>query len=163
MKIKTKGLVYSAIIAAIYAAVTLTLYITSFGVVQFRFAEALTVLPFFSSYAVPGLFLGCIITNIVSPMGTPDLIFGSLATLIAAIITYYIGKSSIKYKEYLAPLPPVISNALIVGMMLHYTISWPSLASILQVGLGEVVCCYGLGLPLLLFINKKDNIKKYFI
>lgn len=90
------------------------------------------------------------------------MIFGSLATLLAAISTYYIGKSRLKYKKYLAPLPPIIINAFVVGIMLHYTIEWPMLLAVLQVGIGEVVCCYGLGLPLLLFIEKNSKVKEYF-
>lgn len=159
---KTRKLVFTALVAAIYAAVTMTLYYTSYTGIQFRFAEALTVLPFFSSYSIVGLFIGCIIANLLSPIGLPDLIFGSLATLAAATVTYYIGRSSIKYREYLAPLPAVIINAGIVGLMLHFVYQLPLILSILQVGFGELVCCYGLGLPLLLFISRNKNIRKYF-
>lgn len=162
MNIKVKKVVFSALIAAIYAAVTMSLCFQSYGVIQFRLSEALTVLPFFSSYSIPGLFIGCIISNIISPSGILDMVFGSLATLLAAIITYYIGKSSIKYKEYIAPMPAVIVNALVVGVMLHYTINWPLILAVLQVGLGELVCCYGIGLPMLLFINRNTSIRKYF-
>lgn len=159
---KTRNLVFTAVIAAIYAAVTMTLYFTSYTGIQFRIAEALTILPFFSSYSVLGLFIGCIIANILSPIGIPDIILGSLATLIAAVITYYIGRSSLKHKEYLAPMPAVIVNAVIVGLMLYFVYHLPLVLAIIQVGFGELVCCYVLGLPLLLFINRNKNIKKYF-
>ncbi|WP_125152810.1 QueT transporter family protein [Clostridium rectalis] len=160
MKIKTRYLAISSLIAAIYAVITMFLsYPMSYQASQFRVAEALTILPFFSSSAIPGLFLGCIIANILSPVGPLDIIFGSLATLISAIITYNIGKSKLKWKIYLAPLPPVIVNALIVGFLLHYTIGWPLVITILQVALGELLCCYGLGLPLLVFIKKNKELQ----
>jgi uncharacterized membrane protein len=160
---KTRKLVFTALIAAVYAVVTMTLYFTSYTGIQFRFAEALTILPFFSSYSILGLFVGCIIANMLSPVGIPDIIFGSLATLIAAMITYYIGRSSIRYKEYIAPLPAVIINAVVVGIMLYFVYGLPLILTILQVGFGELVCCYALGLPLLLFINKNKHIRKFFI
>lgn len=163
MNTKPRKIVFAALIAAIYAAITILLSFSSYGVIQFRVAEALTVLPYFSPIFIPGLFLGCIISNMMSPSGMLDLIFGSSATLIAAAITYMIGRSNMRYKKYLAPLPPVIVNSLIVGIMLHYTINWPLIASIIQVALGEIVCCYGLGLPLLMYIDKNEKIKKYFI
>ncbi|MBU5485417.1 QueT transporter family protein [Clostridium sp. MSJ-11] len=163
MKTNTKNLVVSSLIAAIYAVVTMYLtYPMSYQASQFRIAEALTVLPFFSSASIYGLFIGCLIANLLSPVGPLDIIFGSLATLLSAIATYYIGKSNLKYKKYLAPLPPVVLNAIIVGPLLHYTLKWPLLLTMLQVGLGQLLCCYGLGLPLLLSIEKNSEIKKLF-
>ena len=150
-------------VAAIYAVVTMLLSFSSYGVIQFRVAEALTILPYFSPVYIPGLFIGCIMSNIISPSGILDMVFGSIATLIAAFMTYLIGKSSLKHKKLIAPLPPVVLNALIVGIMLHYTIKFPLLLSIIQVGLGEAVCCYGLGLPLLMYIDKNSHIKKFFM
>lgn len=163
MNNKSRKIVSAAMVAAIYAVVTMLLSFSSYGVIQFRVAEALTILPYFSPVYIPGLFIGCIISNIISPSGILDMVFGSCATLIAAFITYHIGKSNLKYKKLIAPLPPVVLNALIVGIMLHYTIKFPLALSIIQVGLGEAVCCYGLGLPLLMYIDKNSHIKKFFM
>lgn len=161
MKKNTKSLVISSIIAAIYAVVTMYLtYPMSYQASQFRVAEALTILPFFSSSAIYGLFIGCLIANLLSPVGPLDIIFGSLATLLAAILTYYIGKSNLKYKKYLAPLPPVLINMVVVGLLLNYTLKWPLFLTMLQVGLGQLLCCYGLGLPLLMAMEKNAEIKK---
>ncbi|MBE0067937.1 QueT transporter family protein [Thermoanaerobacterium thermosaccharolyticum] len=160
MNKKTKKIVYGALIAALYAVMTIALAPISYGQIQVRVAEALTVLPFFSSYSILGLFVGCIIANMVGGNGVFDIVFGSLATLISAVITYYIGKSNLKYKRYLAPLPPVLINAVIIGIELNVVFKLPLVASMLWVGLGEMVACYVLGLPLLLYIDKNEKIKE---
>lgn len=161
MKSKTQKIVMAALIAAVYAALTLSLAFISYGQIQFRVAEALTILPFFSSTSIVGLFIGCVIANLLSPIGPLDIIVGSLATLIAAIITFYIGKSNLQYKRYLAPLPAVIVNAVLIGLLISYTAHIPFILPALQVGFGELVCTYVLGLPLLLFIDKNTNLRKY--
>lgn len=160
MNKKTKKIVYGALIAALYAVMTIALAPISYGQIQVRVAEALTILPFFSSYSILGLFVGCIIANMVGGNGVFDIVFGSLATLISAVITYYIGKSNLKYKRYLAPLPPVVINAVIIGIELNVVFKLPLVASMLWVGLGEMVACYVLGLPLLLYIDKNEKIKE---
>lgn len=160
MNKKTKKIVYGALIAALYAVMTIALAPISYGQIQVRVAEALTVLPFFSSYSILGLFVGCIIANMVGGNGVFDIVFGSLATLISAVITYYIGKSNLKYKRYLAPLPPVVINVVIIGIELNVVFKLPLVASMLWVGLGEMVACYVLGLPLLLYIDKNEKIKE---
>ncbi|WP_097028093.1 QueT transporter family protein [Clostridium peptidivorans] len=163
MKKNTRNLALSAIIAAIYAVVTMYLtYPMSYQASQFRVAEALTILPFFSTAAIPGLFVGCLISNLLSPVGPLDIIFGSLASLIAAFMTYLIGKSNLRFKKYLAPMPPVVVNALIVGWLLNYTLKWPIAITMLQVGFGQILACYGLGLPLMLFIEKNQQLKRIF-
>ncbi|MBE6069133.1 MAG: QueT transporter family protein [Clostridium lundense] len=163
MKKNTRNLALSAIIAAVYAVITMYLtYPMSYQASQFRVAEALTILPFFSTAAIPGLFVGCLISNLLSPVGPLDIIFGSLASLIAAFMTYLIGKSNLKFKKYLAPLPPVVVNALIVGWLLNYTLKWPIAITMLQVGFGQILACYGLGLPLMLFIEKNQQLKTIF-
>lgn len=143
-------LIQAAIIAAIYVIITLTFSPLSFGPVQFRFSEALTVLPFVLKSAVPGLFVGCLIANFFSPnpLMWMDVVFGSLATLLAAYLTM---KTK---KPYLAPLPPVIVNALIIGIMLAYLYGLPLWLTISSVGLGQAVSCYVLGYPLLFFLLK---------
>ncbi|MBE1305301.1 QueT transporter family protein [Clostridium botulinum] len=155
-------LVFSAVIAAIYTVLTLLLAPISYGQIQVRVSESLTLLPFLSSYSIWGVFLGCIISNLIGGNGIIDVVFGSLATLIAAILTYYIGKSNLKFKKYLAPLPPIIINAVVIGFILNYTLKLPLLLSIIWVGLGEAISCYVLGLILISIIEKNKKLMSYF-
>ena len=148
---KTKFLAQGAVIAAIYAVITIVFAPISYGQIQVRISEALTILPFFTPAAIPGLFIGCIIANIYGGGGPIDIIFGSLATLIAAFLTYKMPK------KILAPLPPVIVNAVIVGLILSYTLKLPVLITMLWIGLGEFIACYALGYPLLLVLEKYKN------
>ena len=152
---KTKYLAEAAVIAAIYALLTIVLAPISYGAVQVRISEALTVLPFFTPAAVPGLFVGCIAANIMSPYGLADLIFGSAASLIGAIGSYLLRK-----KPLLVPLAPVISNGIIVGAMLYYVYEVPLtlIVQMLYVALGEVVACYAIGYPLMKYLNKYKRI-----
>lgn len=163
--IKTKKIIYSALIAAVYAALTLFMAPLSYGPIQCRISEALTVLPFFSSFSVIGLSIGCLIANIMSPIGILDMIFGTLATFAAAFATYRIGKSNLKYKRVLAPLPAVIINGIVVGILIN--ISLPSslityLTTMGSVALGEILPCYLIGLPLLNLIEKTKKLKELF-
>lgn len=147
------------VIAAIYAALTLVFAPFSFGAVQFRISEALCVLPVFFPEAVLGLFVGCIISNIFSSnIIIADMIFGSIATLIAALIT-----RKLKNK-WLVPLPSVVVNAVIVGLVI--TVSMMAgindrdvfvktyLLNMLEVGFGQLVVCYAGGLPLMTLLSK---------
>lgn len=161
MNNRTRKLVFGALVGALYAVLTIFLAPISYGMFQVRISEAFTVLPFFSSFSIPGLFIGCIIANIFGGNGVIDIVGGSLATLLAAVLTYAIGKSNISLKKYLAPLPPVIINAIVVGFILNYTANLPLIATMLWVGLGELAACYILGLPLLIFIEKNKNLKNY--
>lgn len=146
---------------AVYAVLTIILAPISYGPLQIRVSEALTILPFFSPYSIVGLFIGCIIANIFGGNGITDIIFGSMATLGAALITYYIGRMKFKYKAYLAPLPPVIINAIVVGLVLYYVQNLPLIGTMLWVGLGEAVACYVIGIPLLMIIEKNKKLKEY--
>ncbi len=154
MKKNVLFLVQAAIIAAIYSALTLIFLPISFGhqIFQFRVSEALTVLPAILPSAVPGLFIGCVVSNLIGGFGPVDTIFGSLATLFAAIFSRLLRKQT-----YLVPLPPVILNAFIVGSYLKflYFRSLPLAASVGWVALGELLACYMLGLPLLILLKKK--------
>jgi uncharacterized membrane protein len=142
----------AAVIAALYAALTILIPGGS-GQIQIRVAEALTVMASFTPAAVPGLFIGCLTANIVVGFGIYDIIFGSIASLIAAYLTH------IMPSRYLAPLPPVVVNAVIVAFVLNITLDAPILATMGFVALGEVIACYGLGYPLLLFLEKhKDRL-----
>jgi uncharacterized membrane protein len=139
----------AAVIAALYAVLTILIPGGS-GQIQVRVAEALTVLPFFTPAAIPGLFAGCVIANMTTTSaGIYDVIFGSLATLAAAFLT------SRMPSKHLAPLPPVVINAVAVAFILNATIKVPLLATMGFVGLGELIACYGLGYPLVLFLEKR--------
>lgn len=162
MNRKTKYLVHAALIAAVYAALTLLPFLQpfSFGPLQLRVAEALTVLPYFTPAAIPGLFLGCLVSNLFSPVGVWDILFGSLATLLGAFGTYALRKHKL-----LAPLPPVLANGVIVGgllfvMLFHTSDRAPLWLMMAQVAGGELLACYGLGLPLLMALEKNKTIFK---
>ena len=136
----------------------------TFGVVQFRFAEALTVLPFLCPATAWGLFAGCILSNLLSPYGLPDLIFGSLATLLAGLLTARCRS------KWLAPLPPVLLNGLIVGALLAwyetgFTAAFPGvfLFNALSVGISELLVCCILGLPLLAVLTKTGIFSKQVV
>lgn len=147
----------AAVIAALY--VVLTLLANSLGLanyaIQLRFSEALTILPFFTPAAIPGLFLGCLISNLLTGAIVWDVVFGSIATLIGALGTYLLRRC-----KWLAPLPPIIANTLIVPLVLRFAYGIPGSIPyfMLTVGIGEVLSCGVLGM-LLLFVLQKY--KKY--
>ncbi len=134
----------AAMIAAIYVVLTLVLAPFSYGEVQVRISEALTVLPAFTPAAVPGLFIGCLLGNILGGCIVPDVIFGSLATLIGAVFTYMLRNRS----RFLAPVPPILSNMLIVPFVLRfgYQVPLPIPFMMLTVGIGEILSCGVLGM-----------------
>ena len=131
-----------AIIAALYVALTLLFAPISFGEMQVRISEALTILPLFTPAAIPGLFLGCVLGNLLGGAIPLDVICGSLATLIGAAGGYLLRKN-----RWLVPLPTVLSNALIVPFVLRYGygVELPVLLMAAYVAVGEIVSCYGLG------------------
>lgn len=141
---KTLFMTQAAMIAAVYVVLTVVFAPIAFGQVQIRIAEALTILPLFTPAAIPGLFIGCLIGNIVGGAVLPDIIFGSLATLIGAIFTYLLRNQS----KYLAPLPPIIANIIVVPLVLRYAygVLLPIPFMMLTVGIGEVVSCGVLGI-----------------
>jgi uncharacterized membrane protein len=151
---KTNFLVQAGVIAAIYFAITVTFAPISYGMVQVRISEALTILPFFTPAAIPGLFIGCLIANVFGNLGLLDIVFGSLATLFAAYLSYKMPK------KYLVPIPPILVNAVVIGFVLYYSLfsttdSKTSLLLIMgYIFIGQLISCYGIGYPLLLFINK---------
>jgi len=149
--------IHAALIAAVYAALTIWLAPISFGQQQIRVAEALAILPAFTPAAIPGLFIGCALANTVSFLGLPDLIFGSLATLISAQLTYMISKA-VKEREVwlqivLLPLPAVLVNTVIIGVMLSVLLSIPMWMAMLGVLTGQALSCYGIGAPLFLLLR----------
>ena len=127
-----RSLCMSAVISALYAALTLLLAPISYGPIQLRLSEALTLLPMLLPQAVPGLFVGCLIANLYTGMLT-DIIFGSLATLIAAVGTYLLRK-----KPILAAACPVVSNGVIVGLVLALSFNLPVLLTVAEVAVGEI-------------------------
>ena len=154
-KFTTRDLTLAAIVAAVYAALTMLLPGPSFGYTQLRVAEALTVLPFLFPAAAPGLAVGCLIANLLSPYGPIDMICGTFATALAAFLTMKMPN------KWLAPLPPVLCNGIIVGGMLAWFEAgfgpnfWPMFAlSGPGVALGEIAACYVLGLLLLNVLPK---------
>lgn len=141
---KVLFLVQAAMIAAIYVVLTIIFAPFGFGEIQVRIAEALTILPVFTPAAIPGLFVGCLIGNILGGAILPDIIFGSLATFVGAVFTYLLRNKS----KYLAPLPPIISNTIIVPFVLRYAygINLPIPFMMLTVGVGEIISCGILGI-----------------
>ncbi|SES98019.1 QueT transporter family protein [Anaerobranca gottschalkii] len=147
---KTTYLVQGALIAAIYVVLALALAEISFGPWQVRIAEALTVLPYLTPVAIPGVFVGCLIANFFSPFGILDVILGSLATLIAAVLTYRMPK------RWLAPLPPVLVNTFVIPILIYFTANEPVTFWFLvaQIFIGQVIACYGFGYYLLLILER---------
>lgn len=149
-------------VAALY--VVFTLIANSLGLanqaIQVRFSEALTILPYFIPSAIPGLFVGCVISNILTGCMVLDTVFGSLATLIGAIGTYIIAKVVKKpLSKWLCPIPPILSNVIIVPQILKYVYAAPGtlLYFTITVGIGEFISCYILGMILLLALEPRKE------
>ena len=167
MKKNVLFLTQAAAIAALY--VVLTLLANALGLanrdIQIRFSEALTILPFFTPAAIPGLYVGCLLSNILTGCIIWDVIFGSLATLLGAVGTYLIRK---RLPEWCACIPPILANVLIIPFILAYAYQIPGIVSIfglelkgaavflfmLTVGIGEIISCGILGTLLLKTLKK---------
>ena len=155
MKKRNLFITQAALIAALY--VVLTLVSAAFGLdskaIQFRLSEVLTVLPALTPAAIPGLFIGCLLSNFICGAMLPDMIFGSLATLIGAVGTYFIGKRV----KWLSALPPIAANTVIVPLVLKYAYHLDGMVPFfaLTVFIGEFVCCGILGTVLLYAIPKR--------
>lgn len=155
-KFTTRDLTLAAIVAAAYAALTMLLPGPSYGYTQLRVAEALTVLPFLFPAAAPGLAVGCLVANLLSPYGLVDIICGTAATALAAFLTLKMPS------KWLAPLPPVLCNGVIVGGMLawyqagEFGSKFWALFPVTGAGvaLGELIACYILGMILLNVLPK---------
>lgn len=162
-KFSVRHLTTAAVVGALYAALTLlsSAFGIAYGPVQFRLSEALCVLPFLFPETAWGLFVGCWVSNLISPYGPLDMVVGSLATLIAALWTARCRR------KWLAPLPPVVCNAVLVGAVLAWQQSgsaetfFPAFAlNALSVGLGEAVVCFVLGLLLLGALEKSTGLRR---
>lgn len=160
---KSKKIVYlsqAAMIAALY--VVLTLLANALGLanyaIQVRFSEALTILPFFTPAAIPGLTIGCLLSNILTGCAPLDILFGTLATLTGALGTY-----ALRRFEWLAPLPPILANTIIVPWVLRFAYDIPDAIPYLMatVGAGELISCGLIGMLLLRSLKQiKKNIFK---
>lgn len=171
MNTRTKKLVYEAVVAALYAALTLALAPISYGSIQFRVSELLCILPFFFPGSVWGLTVGCLLANLLGPNGPLDVVVGTAASLLAALATAGVGKAARKTNpqswgaSILACLMPVIFNGLLVGAELAYlfpleTGFWTSfLVFGLQVAGGEAVVLYVLGLPAMRYLLKSEKLR----
>ena len=150
-----------ALIAALYVAFSFIAY--SFGlsgnaVVQMRLSEMLTVLPAFMPAAIPGLAIGCLLTNLLTGCAVWDVIFGTLATLLGAIGTFLLRKN-----KWLAPPPPILANTIILPPVLATVYGGATIpVFILTVGLGEIVCCGILGEILVFFMKKYQSKLKFY-
>lgn len=158
---RTVNLAVAAIIATLYVVLTFlaAAFGLSSGVIQVRFSEALTILPIFTPAAVPGVFIGCILSNLLTGCAVWDIVFGSLATLSGAIGTYFLRKHKI-----LAVLPPIIANSLIVPPVLMYVYgaSQAYWFLTLTVFTGEVISCGVLGTLLRKSLEKSSLVKRFF-
>ena len=171
MSKKVLFLVQSAAIAAIYTVLT---YIAAamnlaYNAVQFRFSEALTILPVFTPAAIPGLTLGCFLSNLASPLGPIDWICGSAATLLAAVAGYLARNVRIAGLPMVSALCPVLANALIIGLEIGW-LAVPGggmdlaafLSGALRVGIGERVVVAVLGLPLAASLERTGASRRIF-
>ncbi len=153
---RTRFLTHAAMIAALYVVLTQisTMMGLSSGAIQVRFSEALTILPAFTSAAIPGLFIGCILSNILAGCVIWDVMFGSLATLLGAIGTYLLRKQ-IKY----ASIPPIATNTLILPFVLRFAYGIPKsiFYFMITIGIGEIISCGILGMCFMKLIKKNYN------
>ena len=164
---KTRYIITGALIAAAYAGLTYlsNVFGLAYGAIQLRVSEALTVLPLFTPAAIPGLAVGCFLANIGS-FNVADLLFGTLATVMAAVLTYSLRNVKWKGVPWLALLPPVLINALVIGfeISLFYlkadNFLWGFVISALQVGLGQLIVCYCFGVPFYLVVKKYKIFKQ---
>lgn len=169
-QIKIRRLTEGAVIAAIYAALTLVFWQFSSLQVQVRISEALCILPLFTFAAVPGLSIGCFTINLL--MGNIwDAVFGTLATFLSALVTYRVGNCSAIWYRWLAPLPSVIFNAIAVPLILYFGYGLTTFGSAqgmwlvlglnaLSVAIGQCIACYGLGMPLYFLLKRTKLFEK---
>ena len=168
-----KALVTAAMLAACYTALTVALAPISYGMVQVRISEAFTLLPIYSPVAIWGVSVGCLLSNLIgllmgaNILGALDILFGTLATVIAAVFSYWLRRFRIRGLPVLSALPPVLVNAIIIGAELCYVTVGsfqPSvfLIQALWVGLGEAISCFCLGLPLCWLLERKGLHHKLF-
>ena len=154
---KIKSIATTAIVAALYATVTMSLSFISYGPVQFRLAEIMTLLPLLNKKYILGLTLGCFLSNVLGTLGIVDIIFGTIATFISVYLVYLTGKlmKDKKGRFVIASLWPTIVNAIIIGAELKIFFGFPLILSMIQVGFGQFVVITIIGVPLFKSINNK--------
>lgn len=154
---KTKKLVMTSLVAAIYAVLTLVLGAISYGPIQFRIAEIMVLLAFIKKDYIWGLTIGCFLANVIGPYGAPDIVFGTTATFLSVYAIYLTGKvmKGKKYAILIASIWPTLINAVIIGFMLNIFGGMPLILSMIQVGFGEFVVITIIGVPLYKIIGKK--------
>ena len=150
MKTNIKKLVTTALVAAIYATLTLVLGAISYGPIQFRVAEIMVLLPFIKKDYIWGLTIGCFLANIIGPYGVPDIIFGTTATFLSVYAVYMTSKmmDGKKYALLVSSIWPTVINAIIIGIMLNIFFGLPLMLSMAQVGFGQFVVITIIGVPL---------------
>ncbi|MGN0156460.1 MAG: QueT transporter family protein [Lachnospiraceae bacterium] len=156
MKKNVRYMTQAAMIAAIYVVLTFLANLLGIanGVIQVRFSESLCVLPYFTPAAIPGLFIGCLISNIVTGCALPDIVFGSLATLIGALVTYAFRKY-----RWIAPVGPIAANAVIIPFVLLYAYGiQPLWFSFVTVTAGEIISCGILGMLMLFALERYRSV-----
>ncbi len=153
MNQKIRNLVHGALIAALYVVLTLVARVLGLdsGAVQVRFSEALCILPYFTPAAVPGLFIGCLLSNIILGNVFWDVVFGSIATLIGAYAAYLLRR-----RKWLVPIPTILSNTVIIPFVLRFAYGIPGSIAyfMLTVGAGEIISCGVMGMLLLSALEK---------
>ena len=159
MNLSSRYIAQVGIIASLYAALTVMLAPISYGPVQLRVSEALTVLPYLTPGAIPGLFIGCLVANVLGGLGIYDVVGGSLLTLFAAFLTYLVARTR---RPVLAPLPPVLVNSLGVSLYLHLLFQLPYWMTVVYIAIGEIGACFVLGYPLLLIIVRRKKLLEMF-
>lgn len=148
----TRNICISALIAALYTALTMAFQAISFGAIQFRISEALTLLPILFPQAVPGLTIGCLLSNLLGGANVYDIVFGTLATMMAAILTW-----RVRGNVWVRAFPPVLCNAVVIGLVLTYAYGIDTLwLNMLTVGFGQAVVCYVLGVPMIKILEKQN-------
>ena len=154
-----KFMAQGAIIAALYVALTIIFAPISYGAVQVRISEAFTILPLFTPAAIPGLFIGCLLANILGGAILWDIIFGSIATLIGAALGYLL-----RFNRWLVPIPTIVSNSVIIPLILKYGygIDMPLILLIVYIAIGEIIGCYLLGELLATAILRRKDIRNLF-
>ena len=147
----TRNMTQGAMIAAIYVVLTVTLAPISYGPIQFRISEALCILPYFTPAAIPGLFIGCLLSNLIGTAALLDVVFGSLATLIGAVGSY-----ALRRNKWLVCMPPILANTVIIPWVLRYAYGSPDLIPVAMatVGIGEIAAIGVLGNVLLHLLEK---------
>lgn len=150
-----KDLARGALIAAIYTVLCIALQPISYGAVQLRVAEALTVLPILYKEAIPGIFLGVLLANIFGGMGLADIVFGSLTSLAAAYLTW-------RFRRFFAAyLFPIVLNAVIISIYLHAIANLPYWVTVLSIGGSQAIVIFALGYPLIRLLRRHEGLAQY--